>query len=177
MSLLAWTALAAILGCWALGAYNRLVALRGTLVVAWAAIEALVREREALLLPLVQRLRGPLVEQAGALDTLEDVLAQVRTSFAALQGKPFRPAALAVYSAYELDLFEAWAHVGALVDSAGSLAAELSPTLGDVQRLDQRMTAARMAFDAAAAAHDAALVQFPTRLLRPWFGFARVGPL
>jgi LemA protein len=39
------------------------------------------------------------------------------------------------------------------------------------------MALARLAFNDAAAAYDAAIAQWPTRLLVPWFGFRRAGRL
>lgn len=179
----AWVAAGVVLSCWALGAYNRLVALRGALVAAWSQIEEVARRRDEVLSALLQRLRTPLARQHGALDTCVGVLAQVRASAAAVGRRPFNGGVLSVHSAYELDLHEAWQHLRDLIERHGapadgpSLAAQESPALHELERLDDRLMAARRDFERRAAAYDAALRQFPTRLLRPWFGFTPVGPL
>jgi LemA protein len=176
----AWVVAGIVLPCWALGAYNRLVALRGALVAAWAQIDETVRRRDTVLAALLQRLRAPLAEH-DALDTCVGVLAQVRGSAAAVGPRPFSAGALSVFWAYELDLHEACAHLRELIDhaprppDAPALAAELSPALAELERLDEKLHAARQWFERQALLHDQALLQFPTRLLRPWFGFAPVG--
>lgn len=178
-----WVGAGIVLSCWALGAYNRLVGLRSALVGAWAEIDELMRRRDDLLGTLLQRLRAPLAAEHGALDTCVGVLAQVRASAAAIRRKPFVAGTLSVYAAYELDLHEALLHLRELIErhpqapEAPSLAAQFGPALDELEHLDDRLQAARHGFERHAAAHDAALLQFPTRLLRPWFGFTPVGPL
>ena len=179
----AWVASGVVLSCWALGAYNRLVGLRGALVAAWMQIDETARRREEVLSALLQRLRVPLAHQHAALDACVGVLAQVRASAAAVGRKPFNAGTLSVYAAYELDLHEAWLHLRELIDrhlpspDEPTLAAQFSPPLNELERLDDRLQSARHEFERHAAVHDAALRQFPTRLLRPWFGFSPVGPL
>lgn len=178
-----WVGVALVLACWALGAYNRLVGLRNHMLTAWAQVEEGVRLREPLLSELSRRLRAPLATEHAALDTLVGVLVQVRDSVAALRGKPFQRGLLAVAAAYELDLSEALAHVRDLIEHAPrsvgvpSLSAELQHLLVSLDDQAQRLAAARYSFNQAAANHDAALAQFPTRLLGPWFGFEAAGGL
>lgn len=179
----AWVAAGIVLPCWALGAYNRLVALRSALVAAWAQIDETSRRRDEVLSTLLQRLREPLAAEHGTLDLCVGLLAQVRASAAAVGRRPFTAGVLSVYAAYDLDLHEACLHLRELVDrhvappDAPSLAAQVSPALDELERLEDRLQSARQAFERHAAVHDAALLQFPTRLLRPWFGFVPVGPL
>lgn len=179
----AWVVAGVVLSCWALGAYNRLVALRAALVAAWIQIDEMARRRDDVMSALLQRLRGPLAPEHGALDTCVGVLAQVRGSAAAVGRRPFNAGTLSVYAAYELDLHEAWLHLRGLIErhvpapDEPTLAALFSPALDELERLDDRLQTARHGFERQAAAHDAALLQFPTRLLRPWFGFSPIGRL
>jgi LemA protein len=180
---IAWVLAALVLACWALGAYNRLVGLRNSMLATWAQVEETVRAREPLLSELSRRLRAPLAAEHAALDTLVGVLVQVRDSVAALRGKPFQRGRLAVVAAYELDLAEALAHVCELIehaprlDGAPALTSELQLLLLSLDDQAQRLAAARYGFNQSAASHDAALAQFPTRLLGPWFGFQAAGGL
>jgi LemA protein len=179
----AWVAAGVVLPCWALGAYNRLVALRSALVAAWTQIDEMAQRRDEVLGALLPQLRGPLAHEHGALDACVGVLAQVRASAAAIGRKPFNAGTLAIHAGYELELLEAWLHLRGLIErhlpapDTPSLTAQFSPALDELERLDDRLQAARHAFERQAVAYDAALLQFPTRLLRPWFGFAPVGRL
>lgn len=175
-----WTALA-LLPFWALGAYNRLVALRAALVAAWQEVADVVKQREPLLAALMRRLREPLADDHEVLDTVVGLLAQVHDSAAA--ARPTQRGGTDLFAAYELDLQEAWQQVRTRVDQhpvpagAPPLAVMLSATLGDLQHEAERMAAARHRFNGAAVAYDAAIAQFPTRLLVPLFGFAPAGRL
>jgi LemA protein len=175
-----WAALA-VLPFWALGAYNRVVALRGSLAAAWTEFAEVVRRREPLLTTLMQRLREPLAEQHTALDTVVGVLAQVRSSVAG--GRPSLRGGTDVIAAYELDLHEALLHVRQLIDGhapapeEAPLAVQLDAALGELQLEAERMVAARHRFNDAATRYNSAIAQFPTSLLAPLFGFEPAGHL
>lgn len=175
-----WAALA-VLPFWALGAYNRLMALRATLSTAWTEVGEIVRRREPMLADLVRRLREPLSADHAVLDAVVGLLAQVRDSAAA--ARPGQRGGTDVFAAYELDLDEAWQHVRARIEQhpvpagAPPLAVMVGASLDDLQREADRMAAARQRFNDAAAAYDAAIAQFPTRVLVPLFGFAPAGRL
>jgi LemA protein len=180
---IAWTVVAVLLACWALGAHNRLVSLRGAVLAAWSQLEQAITRRERALAQIGPLLRTPLAGEHEALDTLVGVLAQVRASAAAVRGKPFVDSAIGVYAAYELDLVEAWAHVAALIDQAPlnadgrALRGRLHAELVELDLAAEALAAAKQWFNLNAAAYDAALRQVPTRLLKPWFGFQAAGRL
>jgi LemA protein len=176
-----WAAVG-VLPFWALGAYNRVVALRGALVAAWAEFGEVVRRREPLLTALMQRLREPLADQHTALDTVVGVLAQLRSSLTG--ARPTVRGSTDVIAAYELDLHEAWLHVRHLIEQHPAAAPEQPPltvqldaSLGELQLEAERMVAARLRFNDAAARYNAAIAQFPTSLLAPLFGFEPAGQL
>jgi LemA protein len=172
---IAWMLAAVVLACWALGAHNRLVALRGAVLAAWAQVEQALARRDQALTVLVPLLRVPLAPHHEVLDTLVGVMAQVRASAAAVRGKPYVDSAIAVYCAYEIDLAEAWTTVRELIDHepVGRVHAELA----ELELAVEAVTGARQWFNLSATQYDAALMQWPTRLLKPWFGFQAAGRL
>lgn len=172
-------AAAAVLVFWVIGAYNRLVALRMAIGGAWAQFEEPFARREQIVGPLAVQLRGPLDGEHSALDALVVALAQARTAAETVRARPVQPAALATFQAREAQLTAALARVQALAEqstaaredaAAAELLAQLDETL-------QRMAAARRWFNDAAAAYDAAIAQWPTRLLVPLFRIGRAGRL
>ena len=175
-----WAALG-VLPFWALGAYNRVVALRGALVAAWAEFGEVVRRREPLLTALMRRLREPLANEHAALDTVVGVLAQLRSSLSG--ARPTLRGSTDVIAAYELDLHEAWLHVRHLIDQhpvapeQPPLAVQLDASLGELQLETERMVAVRHRFNDAASRYNNAITQFPTSLLAPLFGFEPAGHL
>jgi LemA protein len=175
-----WAALA-VLPFWALGAYNRVVALRSALGAAWTEFGEVVRRREPLLTTLMRSLREPLAGEHAALDTVVGVLAQVRSSVSA--ARPMLRGGTDVIAAYELDLHEALLHVRQLIDGhapaadEAPLALQLDAALGELQLEAERMVAARHRFNDAATRYNSAIAQFPTSLLAPLFGFEPAGQL
>jgi LemA protein len=175
-----WVAVG-LLPFWALGAYNRVVALRGALVAAWTEFGEVVRRREPLLTALMQRLREPLADQHTALDTVVGVLAQLRSSLTG--ARPTVRGSTDAIAAYELDLHEAWLHVRQLIEQHPAapeqppLAVQLDASLGELQLETERMVAARHRFNDAATRYNGAIAQFPTSLLAPLFGFEAAGQL
>ncbi|HET9823025.1 MAG TPA: LemA family protein [Burkholderiaceae bacterium] len=170
---------AAVLVFWVIGAYNRLVALRMAIGSAWAQFEEPFARREQIVGPLAVQLRAPLDGEHSALDALVVALAQARSAADAVRARPVRPAALATFQAREAQLTAALARVQALAEQSTAAhedvaTAELLAQLGEAQL---RMAAARRWFNDAAAAYDAAIAQWPTRLLVPLFRFNRAGRL
>jgi len=170
---------AAVIVFWVIGAYNRLVSLRTAIGAAWVHLEESLPRRQQVLAPLLTQWREPLAAQHDALDAVVAALAQVRTAADAVRSRPVHRAPVNAFAAQEALLQAALARVSTLVDvQAGPPAA----AAGDDERreledLASRLALARLAFNDAAAAYDAAIAQWPTRLLVPWFGFRRAGRL
>lgn len=172
-------AAAAVLVFWVIGAYNRLVALRMAIGGAWAQFEEPFARREQILGPLTVHLRGALDGEHSALDALVVALAQARTAADAVRARPVQPAALAAFQAAEAQLAAALARVQALAEQSTAVREDLAVAdlLSQLGESLQRMAAARQWFNDAAVAHDAAIAQWPTRLLVPAFRFGRAGRL
>lgn len=170
---------AAVLVFWVVGAYNRLVALRTAIGAAWAQVEEPVLRREEVLGALASRLRGVLTTEHGALDAVVVALAQTRAAVDAVRARPVAVQPLAAFSTQEAALGAALSRVVALVDHDAALRedAEAAASLAQLREAATRLASARQWFNDAAASYDAAIAQWPTRALLPWFGFGRAGRL
>lgn len=176
-----WLAVAGavLLSLWAVGAHNRVVALRAAIGAAWAPFDEAHKRREVALAPLVVRLREPLAAEHHALDAVVAALARVRGAADAVRPRPALPAPLAALCAEEAQLASALARMRALLEARPEARADpaLAALVQEADDAAQRMAAARHWFNDAAAAHDAAIAQWPTRLLVPAFRFGPAGRL
>ncbi|UUX95922.1 LemA family protein [Aquabacterium sp. J223] len=174
-----WAAAAAIVVFWMVGAYNRLVALRGVVAQAWAQVDDQLRRRAEATVPLLAACRqGPAALQAAAA-TLDAAERQLQAAVEALRPRPLKlPAAASLVTA-EGVWQDAWTRLQAALAEAiaddleryGSSGLDAAAELHGVSQQQQALRFARQAFDAAVLAYNAALRQFPTRLLGPLFGF------
>jgi len=155
---------ASVLVFWMLGAYNRLVALRSAIGVAWTKVDQALRERAETVAPLVTALREPLAAEHGALDALLAAQQQSLQATAALAAGTVAVGTAADWVAAEGALTAAASRVFALLDQHAELRAQ-----------EPRLAFRRQSFNEAAFSYNAALQQFPTRLLVRLFGFARAG--
>jgi LemA protein len=169
---------AAVAVFWIIGAYNRLVSLRMAIGTAWAQVEEALQRRNQLLPALLTQWRAPLAAEHQALDAVVVALAQVRSAADAVRLRPVRVAPLRAFAVQEAQLRSALARVMALVEALPAPHdGALDEALDQLRALAPRMALARLAFNDAATAYDAAIAQWPTRLLVPWFGFRRAGRL
>jgi LemA protein len=170
--------LAAVLGFWVLGAYNRLVALRNAVAAAWAQADEAQRRRGEGTERLVAALRAPLASEQGALDALWAAQAQSARAAGAMSARPLAAANARAWIDAESRLGAAAARVFALADGHAEALAGLDALVGARAAWaegEQRLRFARQLFNAAAAAYDEAIAVFPTSLLRPLFNFAAAG--
>lgn len=176
-----WLAVAGavLLSLWAVGAHNRVVALRAAIGAAWAPFDEALKRREAALAPLVVRLREPLAAEHHALDAVVAALARVRAAADAVRPRPPLAAPLAALRAEQTQLASALARMLALLAARPEASAdpEVAALVKEAEDAAQRMAAARQWFNDAAAVHDAAVAQWPTRLLMPAFRFGAAGRL
>jgi LemA protein len=164
----------AVLALWMFGAYNRLVALRHAIHTAWGQIDEQLRRRGDALPRLVQALRAPLVAEARALDAVVEAQAHAQAAAERVARKPTAPDALPVYARGDAALSSAIERLLALVDQQPALREhdDIAALLRELHDADLRIAFARTAFNDAVDAYNAALAQFPTRLLGPLYGFA-----
>ncbi|EHR69742.1 hypothetical protein BurJ1DRAFT_0863 [Burkholderiales bacterium JOSHI_001] len=182
MSSSSWftTAGAALLLCfWALGAHNRLMALRSAIHAAWGPLDTLLTERGQSLAALCERLRPHLPDEQAALDAGLAAVTQVRVGVDQVRLKPSSGDAVAGLAAAEAALAPTLARLPTLLpaDSPARQDDELVAALAALPTLDAHLSFARSTFNQAAQTYNAAVQQFPTLLLAPALGFGRAGVL
>ncbi|MDO8419132.1 MAG: LemA family protein [Rubrivivax sp.] len=170
-------AAAAVLVFWMLGAYNRLVTLRTDIGQAWATLEEALRQRGDTVVSLLAALREPLAAEHGALDALLAAQEGSTHATAAMAARPVAEDRASDWVAAESALTAAASRTLALVEQQAELRAR-EPVAGLVhawRELEPRLVFRRQKFNEAAFTYNAALAQFPTRLLVALFGFRRAG--
>ena len=166
-------AAAALLLSWALGAHNRLVALRNAIIAAWAQVDEPLKRRAAALAALVAGLREHLPDESGALDAALAAQAQLQAAADALGARPALAPRASALSAAEATLSAALSRLLALLEQRSGLASadDLAPHLAALRDAAQRLAFARQLFNDAVRQYNDAAHQFPTRLLARLFGF------
>jgi LemA protein len=161
------TGIAAVVVFWLVGAYNRLVRLRSDLVARFGAVDERCRQRHALLEGQLELLSTALAAAAPRLDTLR---AACRQADAAREHARTRPgAASAVTSLRVAEDILADARARLPVQSVvGTDLPELNARLATS---DTALAFARSEFNAAVAAYNEAVRQFPTLLVARLFNF------
>jgi LemA protein len=172
-------ALAAVLMFWAVGAHNRLVALRNAIGESWAKVDEALRQRGAAADALTAALREPLAAEAGALDTWQAALAEAARAAATMSARPVAPNHAAAWVACEAAVAAAASRVFALLEQQADLRQQ-APVDASVSAWGEartRLGFARQLFNEAALKYNDAIAAFPTRLLVGLFRFGAAGRL
>jgi LemA protein len=171
--------IAALLLFWALGAHNRVVALRSAIAAAWAQVDASLQRRAAAIAALVTGLRGHMPDEQGTLDAVLVAQGKVQAAADALRPRPAHVDRAQALMQAEGTLSAALARLLALLDHQPALRldSELAPPLAVLHDTAPRLAFARQVFNDAARVYNDASRQFPTRLLVRLFGFAPAGEL
>lgn len=171
--------LAALLLFWALGAHNRLVALRNAIVTACAQLGEPLQRRLAALRALLDALHPALADEAGALEALVAALARTHTAAEALRARPLLAANAGEFAAAEAALAGAQARVLALLEQHRELAGDtaLAVQRAALGEAAQRLGFARQWFNDAVQAYNQALRQIPARWLAALLGFGPAATL
>lgn len=169
---------AAVLLFWAVGAHNRLVALRSRIGVAWLQVEETLQRRHALLERLVASLREPLQSQPACLDAVLAASAQTHAATSAVRPRPSDAGAVASLVVAEKVLTGALLRMRAAMDSNVNPPTDATAEeLKNMRGLHQQLTFRRQVFNQASHAYNDAVRQFPTNLLTPLFRFDLAGTL
>lgn len=171
-SLVFWI-IAAVLLFWSVGAYNRLVRLRGTIVRQFAPVDEQFRARHALLLQLSDALAPVLSNAAPRIEALRAACLQVDAACAHARLRPGSTGAITSLRLADGILAEARARLP--VQSAPG--SELAALNAKLQASDATLAFARRHFDEAVLDYNRAVKQFPTLLLVGLFGFRRAATL
>jgi LemA protein len=158
---------------WIVGAYNRLVQLRGAIVRQFVPVDEQFRARQALLLQQIDALAPVLLNAGPRLDALRAACQQVETACAHAK---VRPGAVGTITSLRLAddiLSEARARLP-VQNVAG---ADLSGLNAQISATDVTLGFARRQFNEAVTAYNFAVTQFPTVLIVGLFGFRSSGTL
>jgi LemA protein len=162
---------AALLLFWIVGAYNRLVRLRGAIGSAWAQIDELLARRSALLESLIAALQEPLADEAMTLNSLSQADQRQRAAAQAVRSRPAHAPALMAWVLAEAELASPLARLQALIEQRQALQASepVQPLQRQLAELTPRLVYARHLFSDAADTYNAAANEFPTRLVARLF--------
>ena len=166
-------ALAAVLLFWIVGAYNRLVRLRGAIVRRFVPVDQQFRARHGLLLQLTDALAPVLANAAPRIEALRAACVQVETACAHAKLRPGATGAITSLRLADEILAEARARLP--VQSAPG--SELAGLNTQLQTSDATLAFARRQFNEAVADYNRAVKQFPTLLLVSLFGFRTAATL
>lgn len=168
---------AAVLLFWAIGARNRLMALRNAIGAAWSPLQGALERRRALVDALLAGLRPAPRDDALALDALLAAAVQVSACSDALRARPSAASAAASLGVAEGVFAQAMARVLALIDEHPVLAERpaVAPALAELAEVETQRGFARQNYNAAVDAYNEAVGQFPTRLLTRGFGMRMAG--
>ena len=164
---------AAVLLFWIIGAYNRLVRLRGAIVRGYAPVDEQFRLRHGLLQQLLDALTPVLLNATPRLDALRAAGQQVQTACAHARVRP--GAAGAITSLRLAD--EILAESRARLPVQGAPGVDLGALNAQLVESDTALAFARRQFNAAVDEYNQALTQFPTVLIVGLFGFRSAATL
>ena len=164
---------AALLLFWAVGAYTRLVRLRGEIVRRFVPVDEQFRLRHALLLQLLEALAPVLANAAPRIDALRAACRQVEAACAHASVRPGAAGAITSLRLADEILGEARARLP-VQSTPGS---ELAGLNAQRQARDPTLAFARRPFDEAVMEYNRAVKQFPTVLLVRLFGFRSAATL
>ncbi|HSN32618.1 MAG TPA: LemA family protein [Ideonella sp.] len=175
--LLATGGVLAVLLFWAVGAYNRLVALRNAIGAAWTQIDEPLRRRRELLQQLIGLLREPLAAEHAALDAVLAASEQAHAASLAVKPRPGEALAIESLQLAEKVLAGALARLRALLEQHPSEQPVLAECRAEIDAIEQKLVFRRQLYNQAAHHYNDAVRQFPTSLLTPLFRFAPAGTL
>jgi LemA protein len=162
--------LAAVLLFWAVGAYNRMVSLRNTLLRRFSAVDEQFRSRHALLLQWADTLPDG---DPALLDSLRAACRQAEAACTHARSRASSAGALTSLRLAEEILSQARARLPAPEGSDEARAA-VATALAEG---DTTLAFARRQFNDAVQAYNHAVGQFPTWMLAGMFGFRKASTL
>ena len=160
-------AIVAILVFWIVGAYNRLVRLRSELVARFGAVDERYRQRHALLERQLELLSTALSAAAPRLEALRAACRQADTAREHARVRPGTASAVTSLRVAENILADARARLPVQALPGADLP-ELNTQLSTS---DTALAFARAEFNAAVAAYNESVRQFPTVLVARLFSF------
>ena len=174
-----WLALLAVLGFWALGAYNRIVALRAAVGSAWLAHDGLIQRRQQAIGSLLDAVEPSLQAERAATDAIVWAQVQVATAAEVVRRRPIALHPVEVLAKAESAMTAALPRLLSLVDQHAQLKQqdEVCNRVRLLTELAALERFSRQTFNEAVGHYNRAIDQFPTRMLAWGFGFEPAGSL
>ena len=171
-SLLGW-GLAALLVFWGIGAYNRVMSLRNAIATAFAQLDEHMTARALMCGRLLARLRPLLPSEQATFDTLEAAQVETQAAVQAVRARPHATepvASLAVASALHA---AALTRLMSMLEHHADLREDeaLYALVDELKLIERQRSFARQVFNQAVTVYNAAVAQFPTRILATLYGF------
>ena len=165
--------LMAMLVCWSVGAYNRLVRLKNASAQVYAQIDLELTRRHDLIPRLLETARPYLPHEQGTLESVSAAGKQASAASDALRSKPGKPDALLALAAAEQTLDSSLDRFFAFSETISDLKADpaLHELGEELARTKTKFGFARQAYNAAVLAYNKAQDQFPALLIARLFGF------
>ncbi|ABE46327.1 LemA family protein [Polaromonas sp. JS666] len=167
-------AVLALLVCWAVGAYNRLVRLKNLIANAFGQIDVQLKRRYDLIPNLVEAAKKYLQHEQSTLEAVMAARNQARTASDAVRSRPANAAAVTTLAAAEQALDSSLGQLFAVAEAYPELKAD--QTIRDLSEeltsTENKVGFARQAYNDAVLDYNNAQGQFPAVLIARVFGFA-----
>lgn len=169
----------AVLGFWAVGAYNRLVRLRNAIGNAFAQIDVQLKRRYDLIPNLVETARKYLEHERETLEAVTAARNQARAAADVARGRPSDAGAMKSLGVAEQVLSGAMGRLMALVEAYPELKADqtLRELSEELTSTENKVAFSRQLFNDATLDYNNAAQQFPTSVLAGLFGFREAAML
>jgi LemA protein len=169
----------AVLGFWAVGAYNRLVRLRNAIANAFAQIDVQLKRRHDLIPNLVETARKYLEHERETLEAVTAARNQARAAADVARGRPSDAGAMKSLGVAEQVLTGAMGRLMALVEAYPELKADqtLRELSEELTSTENKVAFSRQLFNDATLDYNNAAQQFPTSVLAGLFGFREAAML
>ena len=158
----------------AIGIYNRLVALKNRYQNAFAQIEVQLKRRYDLIPNLVETVKGYMAHERDTLEAVIEARNRASSGLAAAAGDPGDPAAMKQLGAAESALGGAMGRLLALSEAYPDLKASqnMQQLTEELTSTENKVSFARQAFNDAVTAYNTYRQSFPAVALAATFGHA-----
>ena len=156
---------------WIVGAYNRLMRLRGAIVRQFVPVELQLKQRDKLLMQQLDALASVLPSAVPRLDALRAACRQCHAASSHARVRPGAAGAIASLRLAEEIVGEARARLP--VQAVAGI--DLTALNAQLSATDTTLAFARRQFNDAVTEYNDAVRQFPTALIVGMFGFRAAG--
>ncbi|MBO9686720.1 LemA family protein [Roseateles chitosanitabidus] len=171
--------LGAVLLFWCIGAYNRVMLLRGDIAKAFAQFDDALTRRFTQADLLLEKLRERLPSEQASLDALAAAQAEAKAAAQAVRSRPHAADPVAQLAVAAAVHGAALTRLVSLVEHHAELSADpdLGGAVDELKLIERQRAFSRQVFNQAVTAYNEAVRQFPTRVLMSFVGFGEARSL